>query len=114
MLLDAQGESATALESKKFEKMLKDHHKSLYPDYKMGHKKLRNTLELLQCKATNGVSDKGFEELLKIVKNMFPEDNILPSKLRRKMLFALWDWWSRRSMHVITYVSCTMTSNMGT
>jgi hypothetical protein len=36
-------------------------------------------LELLQCKAANGVTDKGFEELLGIVKNMLPEGNELPS-----------------------------------
>ena len=37
------------------------------------------TLELLQWKAANGVTDKGFEELLVIVKNMLPEGNVLPS-----------------------------------
>ena len=36
------------------------------------------TLELLQWKAKNGVSDKGFEELLKIQK-MLPKDNKLPA-----------------------------------
>ena len=37
------------------------------------------TLEMLQWKAANGVSDMGFEELLGIVKNMLPEGNELPS-----------------------------------
>ena len=36
------------------------------------------TLEMLQWKAANDVSDKGFEELLGIVKNMLPEGNELP------------------------------------
>ena len=36
------------------------------------------TLELLQWKAKNGVSDKGFWELLKIQKKMLPKDNELP------------------------------------
>jgi len=34
-------------------------------------KKLSTTLELLQCKATNGVSNKKFDELLKLVKKCF-------------------------------------------
>ena len=36
------------------------------------------TLEMLQWNAANGVFDKGFEELLGIVKNMLPEGNELP------------------------------------
>ena len=42
-------------------------------------KKLGTTLELLQWKATNGVSDNGFGELLKLVKKMLPKDNELPA-----------------------------------
>ena len=37
------------------------------------------TLEMLQWMAANGVTDKGFVELLGIVKNMLPEGNELPS-----------------------------------
>ena len=36
------------------------------------------TLELLQWKASNGLSDKGFEELLKLLKNLLSEGNNLP------------------------------------
>ena len=50
----------------------------LYPDCKQGQKKLGTTLELLQWKASNGLSDKGFEELLKLIKNLLPEGNTLP------------------------------------
>jgi hypothetical protein len=71
-------ESETMKESKKFENMLEDHKKLLYPDCKQGHKKLGSTLELLQLKAANGVNDKGFAELLGIVKNMLPEGNEMP------------------------------------
>jgi hypothetical protein len=34
---------------------------------------------LLQWKAAHGVSDKGFGELLKHLKNMLPKDNVLPT-----------------------------------
>jgi len=77
VLLDGQKESVTALEHKKFEKMLEDHKKLLYPGCKEEHKKLCTTLDMLQWKATNGVSDKGFDELLTIVKDL-PADNELP------------------------------------
>ena len=59
--------------------MLEDHKKILYPDCKQGLKKLDTTLEMLQWKAANGVTDKGFEELLGIVKNMLPVGNELSS-----------------------------------
>ena len=79
VLLDAQKDSENAKDSKKFEKMLEDHKKLLYPDCKQGHKKLDSTLELVQWKAVNGVTNKGFKELLTILKNMLPEGNELPS-----------------------------------
>jgi hypothetical protein len=44
-------------ESKKFERMLEDHKKPLYPDCKEGHKKLGSTLEMLQWKDSNKISD---------------------------------------------------------
>ena len=50
----------------------------LYPNCVGDKKKLGTTLELLQWKAENGLSDKGFESLLKILKNMLPRDNELP------------------------------------
>ena len=40
VLVDSQRDSETLKESKKFEKMLEDHKKLLYPDYKQGLKKL--------------------------------------------------------------------------
>ena len=58
--------------------MLADHRKSLYPSCEQGHRKLGTTLEFLQWKAKNGVSDKAFGELLKLVKNILPEGNELP------------------------------------
>jgi hypothetical protein len=79
VLVDAQKHSETMKESNKFEKVLDDHKKLLYPDCKHGHKKLGSTLELLQWKAANGVTDKSFEDLLGIIKNMLPEGNELPS-----------------------------------
>ncbi|WVZ49430.1 hypothetical protein U9M48_000795 [Paspalum notatum var. saurae] len=63
---------------KKLERMMEDHKTPLYPDCKEGHKKLRSTLELLQWKAANGISDKAFTQLLKLIKEFLPEGNKLP------------------------------------
>ena len=51
----------------------------LYLVCQNGLKKLGTTLELLQWKATNGVSDKRFGDLLKLVKKMLSKDNELPT-----------------------------------
>ena len=66
--MDSQRDCETLKESRKFEKMLEDHKKLLYPDCKQVLKKLGTTLEILQWKTANGVTDKGFEELLGIIK----------------------------------------------
>jgi hypothetical protein len=59
--------------------MLEDHRKLLYPTAEEGQKKLGTTLELLQWKAKNGVSDKAFGQLLKKQKKMLPKANELPT-----------------------------------
>ena len=76
---DAQMDCGSENERIKLERMLADHSKLLYPNCENGQKKLGSTLELLQWKAENGTSDKGFENLLKILKKMLPKDNELPS-----------------------------------
>ena len=74
-----QADCESETERLKFQKSLEDHRKLLYPDCQNGLKKLGTTLELLQWKATNGVSDKGFGELIKLVKKILPMDNELPT-----------------------------------
>jgi len=74
---DTQRECESEKEKIKFDHMLEDHKKLLYPTCDAGQKKLDTTLELLQWKAKNGVSDKEFGELLKIKKKKLPKDNKL-------------------------------------
>ena len=70
--------------------MLDDYTTLLYPYCKQDQKKLGTTLELLQWKASNGLSDKGFEELLKLIKNVLLEGNTLPeTTYEAKKLFVL-------------------------
>ncbi|XP_037433594.1 uncharacterized protein LOC119300812, partial [Triticum dicoccoides] len=77
-IADAKRNCASDLENKKLQRMLEDKKKLLYPNCVGDKKKLGTTLELLQWKAENGVSDKGFGKLLVMIKNMLPKDNELP------------------------------------
>jgi len=72
-------------------RMLDDYKKLLYPDCKQGHRKLGTTREMLRWKAKNGVSDKGFDELTKIIKNILIEGNELPSSMyeAKKVVYPL-------------------------
>ena len=47
--------------SRDLKRMLEDYRTLLYPDCKQSQKKLGTTIELLQWKSSNGLSDKGFE-----------------------------------------------------
>nr|ABA95952.1 transposon protein, putative, CACTA, En/Spm sub-class [Oryza sativa Japonica Group] len=78
MLQDAKEDCESEKGAHKLDKMLEDHRTSLYPGCEQGHKKLDTTLEFLQWKEKNGVSDKAFGDLLKLVKNILPEGNKLP------------------------------------
>jgi hypothetical protein len=53
--------------------MLEDHKKSLYSNCQNGLKKLGSTLELLKWKAEEGLSDSGFEKLLKMMREVIDE-----------------------------------------
>ena len=45
---------------------------------------------IIAMEASNGLSDKGFEELLKLIKNLLPEGNTLPETIyEAKKLFVL-------------------------
>jgi hypothetical protein len=80
-IVDAQRDCKSENERLKFERMLEDHNKLLYPNCEDGHQKLGSTLELLQRKVENGLSDKGFEQLFKMMKKMLPRDNKLSANM---------------------------------
>ena len=61
MLREAEEVYEIEKESRDLKRMLEDYRTLLYPDCKQDPKKLGTTLELLQWKASNGLSDKGFE-----------------------------------------------------
>ena len=90
MLREAEEVCETEKESVDLKRMLEDYRTLLYPNCKQGQKKLGTTLELLQWKASNSLSDNEFEELVKLIKNLLPEGNILPeTTYKAKRLFVL-------------------------
>ncbi|KAK1669994.1 hypothetical protein QYE76_058153 [Lolium multiflorum] len=76
-IADARRRCESDKERENLDRMLEDHKKSLYPGCDNGLKKLGCTLDLLKWKAREGVADSGFENLLKMLKNMFPKNNEL-------------------------------------
>ena len=78
VIVDAQRDCQSEREKLKFDHILEDHKKGLYPNCEDGNTKLGTTLELLQWKEDNGVSTNGFQKLLKILKKKLPKDNELP------------------------------------
>ena len=91
--------------------MLEDHKKKLYPNCEDGNTKLGTTLELLQWKADTGLSDKGFEKFLKIMKKKLPKDNELPdSTYEAKKVICPLGLDCRRYMHALMTTSSTVRS----
>ena len=78
VIVDVRTQCESQKEKLKFDCMLDDHKKGLYPNCEDGNTKLGTVLELLKWKAENVVLDKGFEKLLKILKKKLPKDNELP------------------------------------
>ncbi|XP_074289447.1 uncharacterized protein LOC141614599 [Silene latifolia] len=62
-----------------FEALLGDSEKPLYTGCKK-YTRLSSVLRLYNLKASHGLSDTGFTELLEIVKDMLPDDNVFPSR----------------------------------
>ena len=63
---------------RKLEKIRQDGKIPLYRNYPMS--KLEADIMLLEFKSTNELSDKGFDQLLGIIRKMLPEKNELPEK----------------------------------
>jgi hypothetical protein len=90
VIRDAQRDCESEKKKVKFDQMLEDHKKLLYPSADDGQKKLGTTLELLQWKTENGISDKTFGKLLKIQKRCFRSlMNCPPLHTKQKRSFAL-------------------------
>src|ERR1051325_4373915 len=93
---DRVEEIAEALEEdladcpKMFERLVSDAEKPLYVGCSK-FTRLSAVLKLYNLKADNGWSDKSFTELLALMKDMLPEDNVLPNRTyeAKKMLSSI-------------------------
>jgi len=79
VIADAKEECESARERENLDQMLQDNKKLLFPNVEDGSTRLGTTLELLQWKAKNGVSDKAFGEFLDLWKKKLPKGNELPA-----------------------------------
>ncbi|KAE8818708.1 transposon protein, putative, CACTA, En/Spm sub-class [Hordeum vulgare] len=61
-----------------------DSKKYMYPGCKKKYSKLSATLALLRFRAANGLSNKGFTDLLGLVKEIILEDNVLPKSTNKE------------------------------
>jgi hypothetical protein len=61
----------------KFSQSMKNYETPLFSGCKKEHNKLHILLTLLQMKASNGWSDKGFNELLQFLNDLLPKANVL-------------------------------------
>ena len=91
VIVDARTQWESQKEKLKFDCMLEDHKKGLYPNCEDGNTKLGTVLELMQWKAEHAVPDKGFGKLLIMLKKMLPKDNELLESMyeAKKVVFPL-------------------------
>jgi hypothetical protein len=80
MVHDAFGfDEYTSSEFKKLKQLLEDMKTPLYPSCNERYTKLSASLKLLQLKAAHHGTDKGFRELLEVLRDMFLEENQIPT-----------------------------------
>ena len=90
VIVDARTQCESEKEKLKFNRMLEDDKKGLYPNFKEGITKLGTVLEILQWKEDNAVPDKGFEQVLKIFKKNLPNITNYPAlRTQQRRSYAL-------------------------
>jgi hypothetical protein len=80
MLRDGERFDTDDREYHKFTTRVKDSKTPVYNGCKMEHSKLQVVLSLLHLKVSNRCSDKSFTELLELLKEILPTDNIFPQR----------------------------------
>jgi hypothetical protein len=71
---NVKSEFSDKSQNDKFSQIMEDYMTSLFSE----HNKLHVVLTLLQMKARNGLSDKGFNELLPFLNDLLSKANVLP------------------------------------
>jgi hypothetical protein len=78
MLQNVESKFNGISQNDKFSQIMKDYETPLFSGCKKEHNKLHVVLTLLQIKACNGWSNKGFNELLHFLNDLLPKANVLP------------------------------------
>jgi hypothetical protein len=78
MLRNVESEFSGKSQNNKFSQIMKDYETPLFSGCKKEHNRLHVVLTLLQMKASNGWSDKGFSKLLQFLNDLLPKANVLP------------------------------------
>ena len=81
MIADFEGPDKHMIGYKDLPTIDADSKKELYLGCKKKYSRLSATLALLRFKAANGLSNKGFTEILGIFKDILPVDNVLPRSM---------------------------------
>jgi hypothetical protein len=79
MLCDAEGTNPDGREYPQFLSLLEDSEKPLFPGCKAKHTRLAVALEMLKLKASSNWSDVSFTKLLRLIADILPEGNGLPT-----------------------------------
>ena len=109
MIRDLGQESFQQAHAPMYDKLESDSNKSLYPRCKKSL--LSAVLSLVNVKAIYGWSDKSFTSLLQVVRDMLPEENMLPkSYYQTKKILCRCIWSIKKFMHALmiayyTYMS---------
>jgi hypothetical protein len=77
ILWNMESEFSGKSRNDKFLQIMKDYETPLFSGCKKEHNKLHVVLTVLQMKASNGWSDKGFNELLQFLNDLLPKANVL-------------------------------------
>jgi hypothetical protein len=78
MLQNVGSDFSGKSQNDKFSQIMNDYETPLFPGCKKEHNKLHIVLTLLQMKASNSWSDKGFNELLQFLNDLLSKANVLP------------------------------------
>jgi hypothetical protein len=91
MLRNVKGEFTSKSQNKKFSQIMKDYETSVFSGCNKEHNRFHIVLTLLQMKASNGWSDKGFNKLLQFLSDLISKINMLPQSTyeAKKMICLL-------------------------
>ena len=78
MIADFEGPKKGMIGYKDLPTIDADSKKEFYPCCKKKYSRLSATLALLRFKTANGLSNQGFTDMLGLLKEILPEDNLLP------------------------------------